>query len=641
MRKLLLCFLTATALQGAAQTLLTIGNDSVSVSDFLYAYRKNNTGAHHEKALHNYLQLFIASKLKVKEAQARGLDTAAQFRSDLEGLRAQVMPAYLNDPQSVQRLVEEAFDRAQKDLRIAHIFISLESAAANRDTAAAYKIATEALIRLRGGTSFATVAAQYSDDSAAKSNGGDLGFITVFSLPYELENLAYNTPVGGISPLYRSKAGYHIFKVMAARPAMGRMRAAQILLAFPPEATAREKQALQQRADSLYHALQRGTKFGTLAEGFSHDAISAGAGGLLPEFGVGQYDPVFEQKVFALPRNGAISQPFTTAHGIHIVKRISLVPVPKTKTEAVMQQLRTSVQQSDRLESTRQQLAQKVLAQAGYQPLAPAMYAALQARTRQDFEAQAPADALNGNTVLFRLGTQEYTVDQWLEWARTFRYTDEGNSERPFEQLWNDFVQKQALNHYQQNLETYNADFRQQMAELREGNLFFEIMQQEVWTPAQNDTVALKQFYEQHKSAYRWNRSADAVLFYTGNKTIAQKLAAQVQRAPARWHEYVRQYATDVTTDSARLEWSTIPGSGKVPFAKGQVTPPMINPADGTAAFAYIIRVYDKPVQRSFEEARGAIINDYQAIKEKTWIEELRKKYPVKVNEEVLGKLKG
>ena len=39
------------------------------------------------------------------------------------------------------------------------------------------------------------------------------------------------------------------------------------------------------------------------------------------------------------------------------------------------------------------------------------------------------------------------------------------------------------------------------------------------------------------------------------------------------------------------------------------------------------------PGPMSFEEARPAIISDYQAFLEKMWLEQLRKRYTVKVNE--------
>ena len=53
----------------------------------------------------------------------------------------------------------------------------------------------------------------------------------------------------------------------------------------------------------------------------------------------------------------------------------------------------------------------------------------------------------------------------------------------------------------------------------------------------------------------------------------------------------------------------------------------------------YVLNVYHEPAQRSFDEARGLVINDYQSVLEEKWIRTLKKKYPVKVNEKVLQTL--
>ncbi|MDQ6763372.1 MAG: hypothetical protein M3015_12200, partial [Bacteroidota bacterium] len=64
-----------------------------------------------------------------------------------------------------------------------------------------------------------------------------------------------------------------------------------------------------------------------------------------------------------------------------------------------------------------------------------------------------------------------------------------------------------------------------------------------------------------------------------------------------------------------------------------------INKGDGTAVFAQVIKLYPQDQQRSFEDARGLVINDYQSFLEQKWIESLRKKYPVKINEKVFKSL--
>ena len=66
------------------------------------------------------------------------------------------------------------------------------------------------------------------------------------------------------------------------------------------------------------------------------------------------------------------------------------------------------------------------------------------------------------------------------------------------------------------------------------------------------------------------------------------------------------------------------------------LTTPLINKTDNTASFAYIIKVYPQPMTRTFAEAKGLVINDHQAILEEEWTKQLRKKYPVVVDEKVL-----
>ncbi|HET7897011.1 MAG TPA: peptidylprolyl isomerase, partial [Flavisolibacter sp.] len=223
MKKLLTVLCLTAAFSAPAQTLFTYGKNTVSANEFLRAYQKNNQGAVTEKSLKDYLDLYIASRLKIKEAKAKGYDTLPQLLADLANLRQQILPTYVNDKESMDKMVSEAFNRSQKDIHLAHIFIKI-----GEDAAAAEQKKAAVLAALSK-DDFAAVAKQYSDDPSAKSNGGDLGWITVFLLPYELENLAYATPEGKVSAVYQSKAGYHVVKNLGERKDLGRIRAAQIL----------------------------------------------------------------------------------------------------------------------------------------------------------------------------------------------------------------------------------------------------------------------------------------------------------------------------------------------------------------------------------------------------------------------------
>ncbi len=218
--------------------------------------------------------------------------------------------------------------------------------------------------RILKGEDFGTIATAYSADPSAAANKGEMGFITVFSLPYALENIVYALTPGKVSEPYQSSAGYHLFKNMEERPAAGKMKVEQILIAYDKNGGAAVKANAVKIADSLYSALIRGSSFERLAANYSYDNLTRGAGGLMPLVGVGVYEKPFEDAVFALKKNGEISKPFETSNGIHIVKRLEHIPVEKNFSEAATS-IKLAVDQDKRSGLARNSFEKKAKAQTG------------------------------------------------------------------------------------------------------------------------------------------------------------------------------------------------------------------------------------------------------------------------------------
>ncbi|MGB3007519.1 MAG: peptidylprolyl isomerase, partial [Chitinophagaceae bacterium] len=480
------------------------------------------------------------------------------------------------------------------------------------------------------------------DDPAAKNNKGELGYITVFSLPYEFENAIYTTPVGKVSAPVRSKIGYHIFKNLGERKAVGKIKAQQILLAIPPGSDDATKKQISKLADSLYKRIMAGDNINILASLFSNDYITAASNGMMPDISVGQYDPVFENILWSLPKDGAVSKPFLSSHGWHILKRISRKPVvADAGDKANLQELQQKITTDGRWKTSRDFIYNRVKSKAGFKKYS---YddAALWAMSDSVLDLKPMTEAgrtIIATTPMFSIGDAVYDATAWVNYANTYRYRQDGTGAKPHAQVREEWIQFSMLNYYKEHLEDFNEDFRSQMAEFKDGNLFFEIMQQEIWNKAQSDSTALLNLYNKNKKAYTWKQSADAIVFFCSDQNTANLVYDNIKANPSGWRMITDMYAEKVIADSSRYEWEQLPNLNKMVPKQGIVTAPLVNTTDNTASFSYIVNVYPQPMQRSFNEAKGLVINDYQLLLEKQFDDTLKKKYPVVVNQKVLSEI--
>jgi len=618
-----------------SQTVFTYGTKQVGKDEFLRAFNKNNTsGNNTEKAFRDYLELYIRFKLKVQAAYDAKLDTLAAQGTELQNFRSQIIESFMNDESSVQWLVDEAFERSQKDLRVSHIYIPFTGG----DTLAAYQKAMEAWNKIQSGASFEETAAAYSADPSVGVSKGNLGYITVFTLPYEFETIAYNTPVGKTAKPYRSRVAYHIFKTTAERPAAGRMKAAQILIGLMPNAGSAEIETKKKLADSIYTALNNGASFKEMVAKYSTDNISYQAGGIMPEFGTGRYNEDFEKAAFALAKDGDISKPVPTAFGLHIIQRLERIPVNTDKSNAVaMDQLKQAVQADKRIQVAKQMLARKAMKTTGYQPgVFKDRELSLYADSVYAGKKPVQLPSMNDKTVLFSFPQQKITASSFAKYINSIKNTPDLLRGRSTPQLLEQYAETVAMEYYRNRLEQYNKEFASQMQEFKDGNLLFEIMQRQVWDKAAADSTGLRTFYSNNKNKYWWEPSADIILFTSSDSASALKAKNSFAKNTADWKTLVQNSDGTLQADSGRFEISQLPVSVSSHLQAGFVSEPVKSSTDNITTFAHLIKVYHERAPRNFEDARGFVINDYQSFLEDKWIAQLKKKYPVKVNEPVL-----
>src|SRR5919204_1014489 len=112
----------------------------------------------------------------------------------------------------------ETFQRPEQ-VRARHILFKVASSATAEQEAQVRTRAEAVLAALRNGEDFATLAKQYSEDTATAEQGGDLGYFPRGQMVAPFEDAAFSLPVGQISDVIRTPFGWHILQVEDKRAA--------------------------------------------------------------------------------------------------------------------------------------------------------------------------------------------------------------------------------------------------------------------------------------------------------------------------------------------------------------------------------------------------------------------------------------
>ncbi len=632
---LFLCFLSIS-FAGISQTLFTYGKNVVSKQEFEAAYNKNKTAKVDDKdAIREYLDLYIAFKLKVQAAKDLKLDTLPALKADLENFKSQIEEIYLKDEKMVDTLINEAFERSQKDIHLIDFFIAVPQGV---DTTAYFGAIQKLYKQLK---SEQGKNAPLQNEADAKEVRTDVGYITVFTLPYEFETIIYNLEPGKYSEPVRTSDGWHIFENAGERTAVGQIRVAQILISAP-EISERERRAAKKLADSLYTLVQKGADFAELAKEYSHDRTTYFNEGILPAFGVGKYEKAFEEKAFSLKNDGDILPPFETEYGYHLLKRISAEPVPAFRDNGLyLEDLTQKVAKDDRMKAATNAFIKQVVELTGAKENnldKNDLYVITDSSILAN--RMITSGKINEKTPLVRFNDQSIaTVGDWTLYLRNTSASLMGsNLTSQYPALLTEFVKYAALNNYKKRLVEFNPEFNAQLKEFRDGNMLFEVMEKEVWNKAATDSIGLQDFYQKNKQKYTWAESADALIISCMNETIAQRVMEDL-KIGKNMETILEENESLVHIDSGRYELPQIRMAKQEVLSVQKITQPVLNEQDGSVVFAQIIKLYPANDPRTFAQARGLIISDYQQVLEERWLSTLKTKYPVKINKKTFNNL--
>jgi len=521
----------ANAPSGPGPAIEMLGTVAVPAREFAYVYRKNNATAPDygtRASVTDYLTLYTNFRLKVLDAEKRGLDTTQAFRRELDGYQQQLAQPYLTEKTVTDQLVREAYERLGQEVNASHVLVRVAPDAAPADTLAAYQKALALRQRVVGGEDFAAVARAASEDPSAAENGGKLGYFTAMQMVYPFESAAYRTAVGQVSAPVRTRFGYHIIRVNNRRPAQGELKVAHLMVRVTPQAPRADSAAAHQKINALYARLRKGEPWNKLVAQFSEDAGSAPNGGELPPFGTGRMIPAFEEVAFKLQKPGEFAAPVQTPYGWHIIKLVEKQPL--APFAALEPTLKSKVAKDSRSELNRAAFLKRIRQENQFVeiPAAKALAfsqadtALIKGRFKFDparltasgAKASKKTVKVGGDKLpLFTIKGQPYPVADFLTFAQQNQRPRPGAEPRfVMQQLYDQFVDQRLTEFEKASLPTKYEDYRMLVQEYRDGILLFQLMDEKVWSKAIEDTTGLRKFFGANQANYQFGQRARATL---------------------------------------------------------------------------------------------------------------------------------
>lgn len=629
---------TLQAQTTSGEVLFTVDGEPVYSSEFVRVYNKNLDLVQDEsqKDVDEYLTLFTNYKLKLKEAKALDLHKKPSYLRELDSYKKQLSKSYVTDSKVTDALIEEAYERISNEVKATHILVRVDETATPEDTLKAYND----IVKLRErALSEGFEAVRKEVHNGKTLFGEELGYFSGFKMVYKFENVAYNTPVGEISQPFRTRFGYHIIHVLDKRKSRGERTVAHIMISNKQADTLNANPEV--RIQEIYQKLNQGEDFEALAKQFSDDKSSAPKGGLLAPFSGGQLSvQEFEEVAFNLTDIGNVSQPFQSKYGWHIVKLYGKKPV--APFDDLKPELEVKVKRDERSKLIDNALVSKLKAKYKVSNKQPALeyFASI---LNEDYYKRVwvlPAE-FEAKMPLVKIGNKQFSFKDFGDYL--VKKQRNVNPNQSFSKIVSDnyeaFLEESLIAYQEDNLENENEDFAYIVNEYRDGLLLFDLMESTIWNTAKTDSVDIQNFYNSHKEQYALPKRVDAIVATSTKQKTLKKVAKLLHQGMGL--DDIKKLVN--SNDDVQVVFTT-----GIMDATHQALPDDFEFKKGISEIykhndAYIVaQVKDilPETTKTFDEAKGAVISDYQTYKEEVWIKELSNKYKVVVNPEALKKVK-
>jgi len=626
------------ALSSNAQVLFTIDGEDVEVDEFKRMYEKSQVDdddKYTKESVKEYVDLYIRYKLKLKEASDLGIDEDPEVLREIAMYEDQLVRNEF-DKNVMNDLVEEAKTRLQEEICMRHILIDIPGRyKGTADTIYSYNQAVKVRDQLLNGNNFEELAKKTSRDMETKFIGGDLGCFTTLQLKnYQLENAAYKLRKGQISMPIRTSLGYHIIEVTDRRGSNGLVSATQLFIRSNNTLPAEEQAQARLVINEARTKLNAGEEFSDVAAWLREQEDLESSVDNIPEFMVGSYEAAFENAIFDLRKVDDVSAPIKTSLGWHIFKLNSKRDLPTF--EQMESNIRDKIMEDDRYAKARLKFGEEIKRAYDYEKVDSVVNKfARNVAPGISIEGWQTPSGFNYNQPFFKIGDRLYTARQFVTYVK-----DEHSLEkfRDFETFYNNFETMKLMDYHKHNLVETDPEMKALMKEFRDGIILFNMMEQEFWQSETVDESVLASFYNNNKESYRKPDVVRFKTYSTPSNKAANKVSELLNKGKSdnSIRKLEKKFKTGIAIGSTEMNIEDAVDQ----FGKKVDEPNSITKSKGEGQ--HIVMVTQGVQQgdyKPFESVKQKVQADYQDALEKEWMQELKEKYAVEINESVYQSL--
>lgn len=616
--------------------LLKINNQQVSSSEFEKLYLKNpNQAKLTEADFDDYLDLFINYKLKVLEAYNLRYDTIKSIKDEHYTYVKQLSEPFFTNKEYENKLLVEAYERSKKEVRLSYILIKAEPL----DTLKAYNKAMDIYNRLMKKENFDKLAVEFSEANNIKQDGADAWYNKVFWMPYQMENFAFTGKVGDISKPILANNAYFILKITDIRTGLPKeVRASHIYLGLRMGSSLQDSIEVFKKIDTIKKELKKGVSFDELAMRFSDDKQNAAKGGDLGWFTTGKMFKDFENAVYSIKNIGDWVGPIRTPAGYHFIKLTDV------------KYLGTFEQEKDNLLKQLQKNSRYNLVKESVFDNLKNIYNYQQVGKLDEFYTKVDSSIIqskwvnnyftNDNNLLMKFADKTFTNSDFAKYLeKNQKNFKDFDIIKIINKAFDQFVKDMLKDYEIEQLPQKDKEFGELMMEYYQGLMLFEITNNQVWQKASKDTLGLMEFFKQNRKNYT-QRISFSTFQYKDPKTYKKLINLLNQKVVKNLSD--SSIVKEINAKKELIKFSTcickLGENEDVDYIADQIT-------KGNVSFDQNI-LENKEKQKvywlydSFPYVKGLVIADYQEVLMDKWIEYLRKKYTVEINQAEWNKLK-